>query len=482
MDINRHGTHVAGIIAATGNNNMGISGVSALKIMALKTSADGARITDAATISAMNYALTMKLGGVKIVVINASYSGPNYNPVERNVIQSLANAGIVFCAAASNSTADNDAAPEYPCSYDLPSIIAVASTDSSDGLSSFSNYGQTSVDLGAPGSSVFSCFPAHHNALAQVRQGAQTYSAEGFKFSGITPSNGVSGILYDCGIGNPSNFPAGVSGNIALIERGGLYYSEKVSNAMDAGAIAAIVYNQSGRLGAVEGDLTRPHEWIPSVGINRSNGEVLLVQTGQVVTVINRYNENGGYIYMSGTSMATPLTAGCIGVLAQHFPSDSVAKRISRLVSQVDIIPALNSKCVTGGRINLASSLDSDGDELPDWWELQYAANLAVMDGASDLDNDSMSNREEYRTQTDPGNPASRWKIASAPFSSGSGFTISWPSHTNARYRVLATSSLLQSSYSAVSADIPATTPLNEWVAPLTNAPQMFYKVKLIWD
>ena len=482
MDIDLHGTHVAGIVAATSDNKLGISGAGALKVMALKTSSDGEFITDGATISAMNYVLTMKARGIDVVAVNASYGGAGYNAVERSVIQQLANAGIVFCAAAGNDSSNNDPLPHYPSSYDLSSIISVAATDSSDGLSSFSNYGLTSVDLGAPGSSIYSCLPVHFDSSAQVRQGAQNYSGEGLSYSGITPSNGVSGILYDCGIGNPLDFPAGVAGNIALIERGVLYFSDKVSNAMDAGAVATIIYNREGESGAVLGNLYRPRGWIPSVGITRTDGLVLAGQVGQPVTVINSYNESTGYIHLDGTSMATPLVAGCIGVLAQHFPTETVSERISRLSSHVDAIPALASKCVTGGRINLARSLDSDADELPDWWEMQYAANLAAMDGTSDLDNDFVSDLGEYRTQTDPLNPTSRWKIESSAFSGESGVALRWPSHTDVHYRVLASDNIVYSPFLAVSEDIPATPPFNEWTAPLTNAPKLFYKVELLWD
>jgi subtilisin family serine protease len=63
---------------------------------------------------------------------------------------------ILHVAAAGNSNSNNDSKPQYPSSYDIPNLIAVASTTSSDGRSSFSNYGATSVDLGAPGSDIYS--------------------------------------------------------------------------------------------------------------------------------------------------------------------------------------------------------------------------------------------------------------------------------------------------------------------------------------
>jgi len=157
-------------------------------------------------------------------------------------------------------------------------------------------------------------------------------------------------------------------------------------------------------------------------------------------------------------------------------------ERISRLSNHVDVLPSLASKCTTGERINLASSLDSDADELPDWWELQYVANLFAMNETSDLDHDFLSDFVEYRTQSDPANPSSRWGINYSAFSVADGIVLRWSCHADVRYRVLASSSLLFPVCSVVLDNLSVTSPLNEWVAPLTNAPSLFYKVELLRD
>ena len=478
-DIGDHGTHVAGIAAAIADNGIGVAGVGRLKIMAIKVSDDGTTITDSATINAIDYILEMKSQGVNIVAANASYGGNGYDALEKVAIQQLNAAGIVLCAAAGNESVNNDTIPSYPANYNVANIISVAATDSDDALASYSNYGATTVDVAAPGSLLLSCAPPHMASDASVEQGAQTVSALGMSFSGITASNGISGSLINCGIGDTGDFPAAVAGNIALIERGTLYFTEKVSNAMDAGAVAAIIYNNTNNPANIIGDLMRPNGWIPSVNITQADGQTLLAFTNQTVTVINRQDETTAYQYKSGTSMATPVVTGAIGVLARHFPNDSVSERISRLLDNADPVAGLSGNCITGARINLAAALDSDGDELPDWWELEYAATLTAMNSSSDLDSDGMSNLSEYRTGTDPDNPASTWSVAIADTEGTLQF--SWPSQAGCTYSVHASTNLADGFFELTNA-IPSTPPLNAWSPPGTNSPQRFFRVEQTWE
>ncbi|MEG4503927.1 S8 family serine peptidase, partial [Microcoleus sp. F6_B4] len=148
-----HGNHVAGTIGAVGNNNIGVVGVSQnVSIMPLKIfKADGRTSVDA-IVKAINYA-TQK--GAK--VINASYGGDYFSQAEKDAIDDANKKGVLFVAAAGNiGRLDNDSYPQYPASYDLPNIIAVAATTDNDQLAWFSHYGKTSVDLGAPGENILS--------------------------------------------------------------------------------------------------------------------------------------------------------------------------------------------------------------------------------------------------------------------------------------------------------------------------------------
>ena len=152
QDDMNHGTHVAGTLGALGNNGQGIAGVNwNVKIMALKlldSHGDG-DLADA--VEALRYATAM---GARIT--NSSWGGGGFSQAMFDQLKAADASGALFVAAAGNSGANNDVAPVYPASYDVPNVISVAGTDQDDGLASFSNRGRTSVDVAAPGTQVYS--------------------------------------------------------------------------------------------------------------------------------------------------------------------------------------------------------------------------------------------------------------------------------------------------------------------------------------
>ena len=156
-DGHNHGTHVAGTIGAVGNNALGVVGVNwSVSIMALRFLGPDGSGTTAGAIACLDYAHRMKDRGVNIVATNNSWGGGGFDTALKSAIdQSLAR-GILFVAAAGNNGTNNDASPSYPASYDSANIVAVAATTRSDGRASFSNYGASSVDLGAPGAEIWS--------------------------------------------------------------------------------------------------------------------------------------------------------------------------------------------------------------------------------------------------------------------------------------------------------------------------------------
>jgi len=160
MDDNGHGTHVAGTIAAEANS-YGVTGVaSSTSIMCLKfLSANGSGyLSDA--IEAVNYATMMRTTyGVNVRVDNNSWGGGSFSAAMQSAIQASNSAGILFVAAAGNSGANNDASPQYPANYDSPNVISVAATDKNGLLASFTNYGASTVDIAAPGVSIYSTTP-----------------------------------------------------------------------------------------------------------------------------------------------------------------------------------------------------------------------------------------------------------------------------------------------------------------------------------
>ncbi len=159
QDVYGHGTHVAGIIGAVGNNGVGITGLNwQVTLMPLKILGDNSVGTVSAALAAVSYVTMMRRDfETNIVVSNNSWvASTGASAVLRDAIAAMNNVGITFVAAAGNNASNNDVLPRYPSSYDVPNVISVASSDSFDNLSSFSNYGPSSVDLAAPGSLIYS--------------------------------------------------------------------------------------------------------------------------------------------------------------------------------------------------------------------------------------------------------------------------------------------------------------------------------------
>jgi hypothetical protein len=152
IDDEGHGSHVSGTLGAVGNNGEGVAGVCwDVKIMAVKfLGAYGSGWTSDA-VSSVQYATLM---GAR--VMSNSWGGGAYSSALEDAIRAAGDAGILFIASAGNGYhSNNDDIPFYPPSYDLDNIIAVLSTDHDDRLSEHSNYGLTSIDLGAPGGDFF---------------------------------------------------------------------------------------------------------------------------------------------------------------------------------------------------------------------------------------------------------------------------------------------------------------------------------------
>ena len=155
-----HGTHVAGTIGGVGGNGVGVAGVVwNVKLLNAKFlgSTGG---TTANAIKAVDYFTNLKTSqGLNIVATNNSWGGGGFSQALKDAIDRANNAGILFIAAAGNSATNNDVTASYPSGYTSANIIAVASITSTGALSSFSQYGATTVDIGAPGSGIWSTVP-----------------------------------------------------------------------------------------------------------------------------------------------------------------------------------------------------------------------------------------------------------------------------------------------------------------------------------
>lgn len=170
-----HGTHVAGTIGGTGGNGTGVAGVC-WQVKMINAKFLGSRGgTTANAIKAIDYFTNLKLDqGLNLVATNNSWGGGGFSQALQDAIERANAADILFVAAAGNSGANNDTSPHYPSSYTNANIIAVASITSTGALSSFSNFGATSVDIGAPGSGIWSTVPK--SSKGQVVAGYASYN------------------------------------------------------------------------------------------------------------------------------------------------------------------------------------------------------------------------------------------------------------------------------------------------------------------
>ncbi|MCG3149925.1 MAG: hypothetical protein PCFJNLEI_03392 [Verrucomicrobiae bacterium] len=151
-DDNNHGTHCAGTVGATGNNSRGVCGVAwRVQIMPLKFIAADGNGYDSDAVECIEYAIAKGAD-----ILSNSWGGYGDSPAIYDAIRHARDAGIIFVAAAGNNNTDIDGNPFLPAVFDLDNIVSVAATDSSDNRWGSSNYGRTSVDLGAPGVSIYS--------------------------------------------------------------------------------------------------------------------------------------------------------------------------------------------------------------------------------------------------------------------------------------------------------------------------------------
>jgi subtilisin family serine protease len=161
MDDNGHGTHTSGTFGGVGNNGIGVTGVNwQCKIMATKflNSGGSGQISDA--VLCLNYATMMGAH-----VTNNSWGGGGFSQAFSNALDNARDNDCLFIAAAGNFSSNNDGNPFYPATYSQDNVIAVAATTNNDTMASFSNYGLTTVDIGAPGQTVFSTFNSSYAYL-----------------------------------------------------------------------------------------------------------------------------------------------------------------------------------------------------------------------------------------------------------------------------------------------------------------------------
>ena len=392
IDADGHGTHVAGIIAAVGNNSRGVTGVCWNAGIMVLRAFDAVGIgTVADVIEAMQYA---RLNGAKI--INASYADTSFSQAEQDAVNALNSAGILLIAAAGNESVDNDQRPSYPASYDLPNIIAVTATNQSDHLAGFSNYGLQTVHVAAPGIDVLSTYPSEVDVLSENFETGTAGWTLPAPINRTRPGYNSAWSLTDSPGGNYANnldvsavspafdlsarrstvldfFLEGrmLAGDRLLVETaenaGGPWTSQKVwvQNSV-AGGWQSFDSGVSGDFtGAWQAaEVKLDHLDGKSLGYLRFRFQTDASGTADgynlddvVISALGTGQDT--YDFISGTSMATPHVSGLAALIWSTNPGLTAPQVKDRILDCVDRLPDLSGKVFTAGRVNANSSLQN---------------------------------------------------------------------------------------------------------------------------
>jgi subtilisin family serine protease len=383
MDLNGHGTHVAGIIGAVGNNAKGTTGVcwkaSIMAVCVMNAMGQG---TTANIIQGINFAVSH---GAK--VINMSLGGGGaFDQLFSDSITTAQNADVVVVVAAGNDGANNDSGttPVYPCNFTQPNLICVAALDQSFQLATFSNYGSTSVHIGAPGTNILSAWAGTNATVADPLTsgwfGSTTTTGGGWFYSTI----GSTQYLVD-----PSNYPNGLyykstddraykSFNVASLTTAVLNFRTAI-NVVSGDhfriAYASAAVDPFAGTGTIVGDVTNiatypkliPRTFDISGCISANCTVGFQLQSGTSPTdrgvAIAEFSiktldlNSTSYNTENGTSMATPEVAGLATMLRAYNPQYAYADVVSAIEKGGRPAASLVGKTTTGNAIDVTASL-----------------------------------------------------------------------------------------------------------------------------
>ena len=339
-----HATHVSGTIVGV-FNTQGVYGAAYnAKLLHARVLAPGGGTTS----DIMRGVQWLANNGAKVV--NLSLGGGLKSRTEENFYKNIRAAGVIVCAATGNDSARN---VSYPAGYAVN--VAVGAVDKNDAHADFSNTGKN-IDVSAPGVLVLSSVPSGTGHEASVTNNATETTAFGMEFAGA--SNGTTGNLVHCGIGNPGECQTGgQNGFVALIQRGTLSFADKVTNATAQGAAAAIIYNNVA--GDYTGTLGAAGSWIPAVSVSDTAGATLEGRIGTSTTVVNKASS---WDYYDGTSMATPHTTAVVALIWSANPTMTANNVETTLKNNCDDLGAAGYDTTFGyGRINADRALAATG-------------------------------------------------------------------------------------------------------------------------
>jgi subtilisin family serine protease len=397
-----HGVHTAGTMGAAGDNGIGITGVAQnVRIMPLRVcsrfpSLAANRCPFSSILSAINYA-----GAKGARAANMSLGGNTFTQSEVNAI--AANPNVLFVISAGNDGSNNDgagAAPHghhYPCDYRptvdasppvagaIDNIICVAATDQADGLASFSDWGATSVDIGAPGTETLSTYP--YSTPFEDAFGVDDFATKwpatgadgGFQRSEEAPltSFGMTDVI---GAPAADTVRETTSAPITVPANGGcrLNQTRRVVLAGTEHYRYSVLLDGTERVsseppGTTEPGLDRRFLELPAafdaggsvqIRFRFSAGSAPAAESGvwldDVSLVCSQaVGQASDYGYLEGTSMAAPHVTGAAALLFSLRPSATVTEVRNALLSGADPVASLSGKTTTGGRLDVSQAIDA---------------------------------------------------------------------------------------------------------------------------
>jgi Subtilase family len=394
-----HGLHTAGTMGAAGNNGVGITGVAQnVRIMPLRVCANSTASSPpnqalcpfSSEVAAINYA-----GAHGARVANMSLGSTNPAPMVDDAM--AANPQTLFVISAGNDAESNDpgATAHYPCVYDpadthiagaIDNVICVAATDQADRLASFSDWGASTVDLGAPGTETLSTFPAMDQRFHDEFENAGTFTTNwaatgadgGFARTSSGPDGaplGSAGMGVTTGASPVANrvFES-TSANISVpAAEGSCTLTQTRRLATDANdtyqyAILQGASTLFSSAPSASGTFASP----PIDGLagstnvklrfRFSTGASPAASKGATLddidfTCYKPLATSLTYAFLQGTSMAAPQVTGAAGLLFSLKRSATVTEVKNALLTSVTPDPALAGKTTSGGRLNVAHAM-----------------------------------------------------------------------------------------------------------------------------
>jgi thermitase len=387
-----HGTHVAGTIAAVGNNSNGISGVCwQAQIMAVRVLDTVGLGSSSSIIAGIEFAVDH---GAKVINMSLGFEG-GFDTAFSNAISYARDNDVVVVVAAGNAGTNNELTSFYPCNFTQANLVCVAALDQNYSLASFSNYGATSVDVGAPGVDIFSTVPAGQIINAndpnegitpwQTNNGHWTTDQCVFDVNGIpipltTLVNPFSwcdqtGSYVDNANDNIyKTFDlSGSAGQAALFYQP---FIETEANedffytAFDATGGDPFDGTNDNLLLQFSGtnDATNTY-FIHDISACRTNNCTIgfrltsdvgleLSGIGIPIVVISTLDEGGNsYIMLQGTSMATPHVAGIAAMVRAYNPAYTYADTVAAIKQGGEYLGALDGTTSTSNAANAMGAL-----------------------------------------------------------------------------------------------------------------------------